>query len=213
MENAIITKNQFAVDFSHWNTILDFDKLKAQTYLILHKATESTNRIDEKYANRKIMWKDEMGMLWIPYHFLKHNQGEDEANYFLNYVKPNPGDVVALDYEVNVPIQACEDFAKVIIGEGLKLLFYCTEGTLKWNDFSQFEYLIQSGLWIAAPGASKLYVPDEFKSWLFWQYTWRGVMDGICGNEDIDSFNGTVEDLYKFCGVELAQEAKPDEQP
>ncbi len=48
--------------------------------------------------------------------------------------------------------------------------------------------------------------PKGWFSWTIWQYSEKGRLNGINANVDLDLFNGTLEDLYKFAGAKMLTE-------
>jgi lysozyme len=51
-------------------------------------------------------------------------------------------------------------------------------------------------------------MPRGWYSWTIWQYGDKGVVNGINAKVDMDLFNGTLDDLYKFSGAQ-----SPDQTP
>jgi LysM repeat protein len=45
------------------------------------------------------------------------------------------------------------------------------------------------------------YLPSGWFKWTFWQYNKRGSINGINADVDLNLFNGTLEDLFKFAGA------------
>jgi hypothetical protein len=55
---------------------------------------------------------------------------------------------------------------------------------------------------VANYGVTKPAVPKSWKTWSFWQYSEAGKITGIpYDGVDLDYFNGTYEDLLKFCNI------------
>jgi LysM repeat protein len=50
---------------------------------------------------------------------------------------------------------------------------------------------------------SQPFLPRGWFKWTFWQYSDKGRVNGINAAVDLDVFNGTLEELYKFAGVKL----------
>ena len=50
---------------------------------------------------------------------------------------------------------------------------------------------------------SQPYLPRGWYKWTFWQYSEKGVVNGINAKVDMDLFNGTLEELYKFAGAQI----------
>jgi LysM repeat protein len=66
-------------------------------------------------------------------------------------------------------------------------------------------------LWLAqypnqyVPGMQPT-LPRGWFKWTFWQYGEKGRVNGINANVDLNLFNGSLEDLYKFTGAEIVIE-------
>ena len=66
-------------------------------------------------------------------------------------------------------------------------------------------------LWLAqypnqyVPGMQP-FLPRGWFKWTFWQYSEKGRVNGINANVDLDVFNGSLEDLYKFAGAQIVTE-------
>jgi LysM repeat protein len=50
------------------------------------------------------------------------------------------------------------------------------------------------------------FLPRGWFKWTFWQYSEKGQVNGINADVDLDVFNGTLEELYKFAGAQLLTE-------
>jgi lysozyme len=71
-------------------------------------------------------------------------------------------------------IYAGPDFVESILGSDLQLAKY--------------------RLWLADYALQPDF-PDPWSDWTFWQFTDRGAVDGITGHVDLDTFNGSRDDL------------------
>lgn len=49
-------------------------------------------------------------------------------------------------------------------------------------------------------------LPRGWFKWTFWQYSEKGQVNGINAKVDLNLFNGSLEDLYKFAGVDIVTE-------
>ncbi|HEV8138292.1 MAG TPA: glycoside hydrolase family 25 protein [Pyrinomonadaceae bacterium] len=78
---------------------IDWDKLATdkRVVAIIHRATIG-DRVDRKYADRKIEAK-KRGYKWGAYHYGKPGDPIKQADFFLETVKPEPDDLIALDLE------------------------------------------------------------------------------------------------------------------
>jgi GH25 family lysozyme M1 (1,4-beta-N-acetylmuramidase)/uncharacterized protein YraI len=57
----------------------------------------------------------------------------------------------------------------------------------------------QYDLWVASYGTAEVVLPDAWSSWKIWQYTGSGRAPGIAGEVDLNWFNGSYDDLLKYC--------------
>ena len=53
-------------------------------------------------------------------------------------------------------------------------------------------------------------LPRGWFKWTFWQYSEKGAVNGINAKVDLDLFNGTLEELYKFAGAQIDDRATSD---
>src|SRR5262249_36275361 len=53
-------------------------------------------------------------------------------------------------------------------------------------------------LWVANWGVQCPSMPSDWKQWLMWQSSSTGTVSGITGNVDLDTFNGSLQDLITF---------------
>jgi lysozyme len=206
------------VDLSHHNEKVDFAKVLADGVVgIIHKATEGLTFADKKYATRRKQALD-AGLLWGAYHFGVGADGSDQADFFLNTVKPDAETLIVLDYEPNLtgPTMTLNearefvDHTQEVLGRFPGLY----SGHLIKEQLGQQttpdQILTNCFLWIAQyNGPKPLNVPPTFSTWTFWQYT-----DGVHGMEphtvkgvgqcDRNQFNGKLEQLKKLWGVQAA---------
>lgn len=54
-------------------------------------------------------------------------------------------------------------------------------------------------LWVASYGTADALLPTGWSSWKIWQYANNGSVSGISAETDLNWFNGTYEDLLKYC--------------
>lgn len=60
------------------------------------------------------------------------------------------------------------------------------------NHFSSYP------LWVANYGVECPLMPTGWTDWVFWQSSETGRVDGVTGNCDLDTFNGSMAALYAF---------------
>lgn len=194
------------IDISHHNGSPDWTKVRAAGILgVFHKSTQGTTYVDPTLDSAR---KDvpAAGLLWGAYHFgTGSGTGKDQAQFFLDTVKPDAQTLCAIDYETNpsgtamtlaalldwvATVQAATGRAPVVYG-GKSLLF----GDI---GSSQQPALAQCPLWVAqyTSAAAPSGIPAQvWKTWTLWQYTESGTVDGITGSVDRERYNGTSDEL------------------
>ena len=209
------------IDVSYWDAGIDWPKVRAtgQRFVFV-KATEGNTYQDPTYDDNWFGAKS-AGLLRGAYHFFHCNiDPKKQADNFINYVKSfnDNGELApVLDLEThdNVKkekiIPAVKTYLDLIEAAfGKKPIIYS-------GYFFLQDYLSEAGggppmwakdypLWIAqypnqyTPGMSPL-LPRGWFKWTIWQYSEKGVVNGINADVDLDLFNGTLEELYKFAGA------------
>jgi GH25 family lysozyme M1 (1,4-beta-N-acetylmuramidase) len=200
------------IDISHHQETVDFQEIKDDGIVgVIHKATEGLTFVDKMYSSRRDQARD-AGLLWGAYHFGAGADGSDQADFFLNTVKPDNETLVVLDYEPNVTGPTMS------LNQAREFVEHAFEATDRYPGlYSGHLIKEQLGgvnppdavlsncfLWIAQyNGPKPLNIPPTFKSWTFWQYT-----DGVHGPEphrvagvglcDRNQFNGSLVQLRKL---------------
>ncbi|MFT3893872.1 MAG: GH25 family lysozyme [Anaerolineales bacterium] len=209
------------IDVSYWDAGIDWPKVRAtgQRFVFV-KATEGNTYQDPTYDDNWFGAKS-AGLLRGAYHFFHCNiDPKKQADNFINYVKSfnDNGELPpVLDLETHdnvkkekiIPaVKTCLDLIEAAFGK--KPIIYS-------GYFFLQDYLSEAGggppmwakdypLWIAqypnqyTPGMSPL-LPRGWFKWTIWQYSEKGVVNGINADVDMDLFNGTLEELYKFAGA------------
>ncbi len=217
------------IDVSYWDAGIDWPKVRAtgQRY-VFAKATEGVSYKDPTFDDNWLGAKS-AGLLRGAYHFFHCNvDAKKQANYFIDYVRTLKDDgelPPVLDLEVNdgmtkdkiVPaVKTWLDTVEDAFGK--KPIIYSGQYFLQ-------DYLSIAGggppswakdypLWLAQyPGAQyqdgmQPALPRGWFSWTFWQYSDKGVVNGINAKVDMNVYNGTLADLYKLGGAQ-----PPDTKP
>ncbi len=167
------------------------------------KATESTNFDDPMFSTN---WSgmQAAGLVRGAYHFFDPAADSTaQANFFLAAVGPtSPGDLLVLDFETSggesdatLAADAVTFLSQVQSMTGLTPLLYASSQFL-----STFGPLGVYPLWVANYGVSCPDVPAAWTTYTFWQSSGSGSAGGISGQVDVDSFNGTLEQLQALGG-------------
>jgi lysozyme len=198
---GVVTKG---LDVSHYDQVIDFEKVKASgREFVFAKCTEYN--ADKMYARNRDAARA-AGLLFGAYHFFHPKRdAKEQAELFIKNAKLENGDLhPVLDWETtdNIPsnldrarakmwldlIEAAYGKAPIIYGGPYFLQALNLDVT-----FSKYP------LWVAHYGTSTPMVPDPWRVWTFWQHTDKGEVPGIpADNEDLDLFNGPLENLRKL---------------
>lgn len=198
-------------DISHLNAKVDLAKAKAAGMLaVFHKATQYVTFRDKDYPIRRTAAK-EAGLLWGAYHFGAGGDGAAQADYFLEWAKPDGQTLLVLDFEpdtikgqTTMTLPEARDFINQVKEKTGKVPVLYAGSYLKglFRNSTPDPVLTQCPLWLAQYG-SVTHLPNGWDNYTFWQYT-DGVhgpgplpVDGV-GHCDRDLFRGTAEELAVF---------------
>ena len=218
--------NRKVLDLSHYNTILDWNKIRdAGIVGIIHKSTEGGTYVDKEYAERR-QQAIAAGLLWGAYHFGNATEVEEQVQNFLKNVDwENWPTLLALDYEPNQKSQMSLDQARVFmqrVYEITKQMPVLYSGNLIKEQLGSREdqFFGSHRLWLAQYGSMPS-VPAAWDTYWLWQYS-----DGAAGPEpkncpgvnspvDTNSFLGSDQDLAnQWLGMEAQPEPIPEpEEP
>jgi len=215
------------IDVSYWDAGIDWPKVRAtgQRFMFT-KATEGDFYADQTFAAN---WSGAKaaGLLRGAYHFFRANvDPKKQATKFIDYVKSVKDDgelPPVLDLESNdgqtkdkVISRAKTWLDEVEKAFGKKPIIYSAQYFLQ-------DYFSEAGggppswtkdypLWLAQypntyMDGQQPYLPRGWYKWTIWQYSEKGVVNGINAKVDLNQFNGTLEELYKFAGAKIVTEA------
>lgn len=208
-------KIALAIDPFEGNDI-NWDELATDTRLvaIIHRATIG-DRTDRKYAERKIEAK-KRGYKWGAYHFGKPGDPIKQADFFLDTVRPEKDDLIALDLESEDATKHMSfDKARVFMKRirektGRYPLVYANNLVTKAiaEQFGQDDVFAQTHLWYARFKRAVTDFPaGTWKTYALWQFSSElnctaanrpACLYTVPGTEydmDVDVYNGTIEEL------------------
>ncbi|HEX5838680.1 MAG TPA: GH25 family lysozyme [Anaerolineales bacterium] len=220
------------IDVSYWNAGIDWPKVRAAGQrFVFAKATEGDYYADPTFDDN---WRGAKaaGFLRGAYHFFRANvDAKKQANKFIDYVR-SMSDTAELPPVLDLETHDNQGKEKIItrartwldlVEEAFnrKPMIYSGQYFLQ-DHFSEAgggppSWAKEYPLWLAqypnvyVPGSQPV-LPRGWFTWTFWQYSERGRINGINANVDLNLFNGSLEDLYKFAGAEVITE-KPETQP
>ena len=187
------------IDVSNWQGYIDYDKVKqAGIEVVYIKASQGSNLkdayFDINYENAK-----KNGLKVGFYHFLtatNTQEAEKEAQFFASVIsKKIPDCKLALDYEIFGGVSSTEinNIATVFLETTKRLT---NKEVILYSDlynartvFSR-ELADTYPLWLADYTNAKNLQEQQanWEKWTGWQYTDRGVVDGISGYVDRDKY-------------------------
>jgi lysozyme len=211
------------IDVSYWNAGIDWPKVRAvgQRY-VFAKATEGDFYADPTFDDN---WRGakSAGLLRGAYHFFRCNvDAKKQANKFIDYVK-STNDIgelpPMLDLETNDGQTRDKIISRVQTWIEVVEEAFNRKPILYSRAFFLQDYFSEAGggppawarehpLWLAEyPNVyvegSQPTLPRGWFQWTFWQYSQTGRVNGINAKVDLDVFNGTLQELYQFAGVDF----------
>jgi lysozyme len=173
---------------------------------IIHKATEGTKFVDGKVRARYSLAKD-AGMLWGLYHFLKppkKTAGKtvdrivDQADHFLTSAIWDSASVLVCDFEVEgISLNQVLEFLEYVEKESNQQPALYSGFLLKQlGGASKLTKLADYRLWLAQYGPRAV-LPKGYDRYWLWQYTEKGTIPGVSGSVDLNTYNGTEEELKR----------------
>ncbi len=174
------------------------------------KATESTDYIDPSFATNWSGLKS-AGLVRGAYHFFHSDvDPTSQANYFLATVGTvEAGDMLVLDLEsangqtqTTIETNAATWMASIKSQTGVTPILYVSPAFL-----SSYTKLASYPLWVANYGVNCPDVPSAWTTYTFWQSTGTGTLSALTGDVDLDTFNGTLQQLVDFANGTTATDA------
>ncbi|MGC8857172.1 MAG: GH25 family lysozyme [Anaerolineae bacterium] len=209
------------IDVSYWDSEIDWSQVQSSgVRFAFIKATEGETYTDPTFATNWAGAKS-VGILRGAYCFFHPNvDAIKQADLFIQTVKarndngelPPVLDLEAHDQQSNAVIisKAKTWLDRVEQAFGKKPIIYSGYYFLK-DHFSEASgeppaWVKDYPLWIAqypgtyTPGMQPA-LPKGWLNWAFWQYSETGQVKGIKTNVDLNFFNGSLDDLYRFAGL------------
>ncbi|MEC4117008.1 glycoside hydrolase family 25 protein [Myroides phaeus] len=193
-------------DVSHYQGVIDWGRVdsvasKSALEFVFVRATMGVDGVDRAY---KLNWKGAGANHFIrgAYHYYRPDENSvEQANNFIKTVKLAPGDLP--------PVLDIEDLPKKQSVENLRL------GLKRWIELVEEHYkvkpILYSGehyytnhlkqwfpdhiLWIAN---YNFFVEEIKPEWHFWQFTEKGIVNGIEGKVDLNIYNGNKTEMRKL---------------
>lgn len=215
------------VDLSHWNEATDFPAAKKSGLIgIIHKATQGTTYVDDKYKNRE-QWARDSGLEWSTYHFLQHGNVDAQMDFYLKTINAPQGARVCLDYETESgkPSPTLDDLKGAIrrikaVRPDLQIAVYSGPLIKEHLGAKHDAELAETSLWLAQyTSGTPTWPTGTWPTWTLWQYSDGSAggqprtVPGITSPIDCNAFNGTRENCAKWFRAEATPEPAPTPVP
>jgi lysozyme len=192
----------FGIDVSEYQGEIDWDEADSiENFKIGFVFVRATCGIDKVDFNFKENWKQVRSKKIIrgAYHYYRPNENSiAQAKFFVKAVKLSKGDLPPiLDIE-QLPENQSIDSLKVGLHRWLdyvdahykvKPIIYTGESYYKdflKDEFSEYTFWVANyNFWVES-------IKDD---WLFWQFSEKGIVNGINENVDINIYNGSPKML------------------
>lgn len=195
-----------------WNQLATDKRVVA----IIHRATIG-DRADRKYAERKIEAK-RRGYKWGAYHLGKPGEPLKQADFFLETVKPEKDDLLALDLESpDATKHMSFDEARIFIKRikektGRYPMVYANNLVTKAiaDQYGNDRVFSRTRLWYARFKKTVTdFPPGTWKTYTLWQFSSEinctavdrsaclYTVPGTAFDMDLDVYNGTIDELRK----------------
>jgi lysozyme len=189
------------VDVSHYQGTVSWPEAsQAGIGFAFAKATDGLTLTDSQFA---VNWPQmkAAGILRGAYHFFEPaDDAAAQAQFFLQTVQFAPGDLPpALDVETVGSSGAA-------LWEGVETWLQTVAAALGVQPFLYMDptfadenqapaSLAAYPLWVADYGVAEPTLPDGWSTWLLWQYSESGTVQGIDCSVDLDMVNGPIANL------------------
>lgn len=191
------------LDISHYQGTPNFAQVKAAGRSFVYiKATEGTGYVDPMFAaNRKAAHS--AGLVVGLYHFGRAGNVAAEVAFFLKTIGAlQPGEFLVLDQEVPNTVGWCKAWLDGVAAQaGVNPFIYMNQSSSTGLGMGDWSAVAKNyGLILARYDNT----PTVFNSVPYWgqpamkQYSDAGTVLGVAGTCDVDSFNGTADQLLKY---------------
>lgn len=198
------------IDVSHHNGKIDWtevEKIELRNAeplsFVFIKATEGKDHLDDRFLYNWRSAKETMLLRGAYHYYIPSSDPLKQAQWFIKNVGLDDGDLPpVIDIEVR-GLGKVESYksnlivmCKALEAEyGVKPIIYTSHNFFE-NYFSTKEFKDYK-FWIARYDFHEKV--EKSNSWIFWQHSEKGRVNGIRGKVDYNVFKGTVRDLNKLC--------------
>lgn len=186
------------VDVSHYQGVVNWSLVAEEIDFVFIKATEGEKYVDPRF-HANMRGAKQSNLQLAPYHFYLPNEDPvAQAKHFIDQIKDYQFSLPpVLDIEV-APVQNDVNFRQdiqtwlqhVADSSGCTPIIYSNKSF--WQRYLK-QHFSHYPLWISDYTTDPESIANM--SWLFWQYSQQGQVDGIGSPVDKSIFKGSAEDL------------------
>ncbi|WP_051540264.1 GH25 family lysozyme [Clostridium ihumii] len=190
------TSNLKGIDISNWQGDIDYSKVKASGIKVVYMKASEGNNYKDAFLEQNYSRAKEQGLKVGFYHFFR-GDALNEARYFVECIKNKVSDcLLALDIEVDCGMDAskltteCITFLKEVkrlTGKNVVVYTYTS-----FANSSLDSRLSKYPVWIAHYGVDTPGYNPIWTSWVGFQYSDKGQVNGVNGNCDVNEFNSGI---------------------
>ena len=202
------------IDISHWNQIINYNKICDQVDFIILKAGGSEGRSpylyykDECFDHNYKEFHDKRGInvgcyYFVGRGFISVERGVRDAEHFLSIIKGKKFEYpVIIDLEATIPkdkagaTDAVKAFCNKLEKEGYYAMIYASDIS-GFKDRLNASMLTDYDKWVARYGSQPTYIKD----WGIWQKSSKGMITGIQGYVDLDVCRKSYPAIIRRAGL------------
>jgi len=196
------------IDISHYQSDIDWALVAEHPTLlgVIHKATEGTSWTDQDFAkNREAALA--AGLAFASYHYLHPGDADLQMAHYLEVVQPEMGERVVIDYEEPDPCVDLGDLKDAVDylrkhRPDLQITIYGASMLTEHCVNEDSSFLEGTSLWAARFSSTNqpVIASPPWTTWSAWQFTDEGRIQGIAGDVDLNTFNGSQEACLDWFG-------------
>jgi lysozyme len=193
------------IDVSKWQADIDWGQVASAGVKFAFIRAAYGNKLDKCFERN---WQEarDAGIMCGAYQFVLGDKDFDDQATFMCETMDNVGhrandlplviDVEDEDNEIRLRdvllwceiVQDCTSHVPIV---------YCPP--YYWEDITT--HPVSYPLWVSHIQTGQPKVPTSWPTWLFWQMSWAGSVDGIRGPVDINVFDGSFDQLKGIAHV------------
>lgn len=188
------------IDVSHWQGGIDWDRVAGQVDFAYIRFSDGSSHPDERFEAN---WSaaSQTDLLIGPYQYVRGSLTATQQALELceaiegrNFALPPAIDVE--DPNTHIPASFVLEWCEVII-ENLHRMPIVYTTPSYWQE----TFAMAQPLWISHVQTWAPLVPEAWGAWLLWQMSWKGKLNGIYSDVDIDVYDGTLDQLTAICDI------------